>query len=215
MQRAGATRTGGICVAYPGGVSEPVFFATPAEFRAWLEEHHDTRTELIVGFYKKASGKPSITWKEAVDQALCFGWIDGVRRSLGDDAYTNRFTPRRRGSNWSAINIQRVRELIEAGQMAPAGLAAFEARTPERSAVYSYEQERAAAALDGEQEREFRANPAAWDWFQSRPPGYRRGAIHWVVSAKRPETRARRLAALIEDSAAGRKVGPLRPPGTE
>jgi uncharacterized protein YdeI (YjbR/CyaY-like superfamily) len=193
-------------------VSEPIFFTSPGEFRAWLEANHDRRDELIVGFYKKASGKPSMTWPEAVDQALCFGWIDGVRRSHGDDAYTNRFTPRRRGSNWSAINIKRVGELIEAGQMTPAGMKAFEARTEAR---YSYEQERAAAALDAGQEREFRANPAAWEWFEARPPGYRRSAIHWVVSAKRPETRARRLATLIEDSAAGRAIGPLRRPGAE
>jgi uncharacterized protein YdeI (YjbR/CyaY-like superfamily) len=193
-------------------VSEPIFFTSPGEFRAWLEANHDRRDELIVGFYKKASGKPSMTWPEAVDQALCFGWIDGVRRSHGDDAYTNRFTPRRRGSNWSAINIKRVGELIEAGQMTPAGMKAFEARTEAR---YSYEQERAAAALDAGQEREFRANPAAWEWFEARPPGYRRSAIHWVVSAKRPETRARRLATLIEDSAAGRAIGPLRRPGAK
>jgi uncharacterized protein YdeI (YjbR/CyaY-like superfamily) len=191
-------------------VSEPVFFATPADFRVWLEANHDSAAELIVGFYKKASGKPSLTWPEAVDQALCFGWIDGVRRGHGEDAYTNRFTPRRRGSTWSAKNIARVGELIEAGEMTPAGLAAFEARTAARSAIYSYEQERAAAVLDAEQEREFRAQPAAWEWFQARPPGYRRSAIHWVVSAKRPETRARRLATLIEDSAAGRAIGPLR-----
>jgi len=189
-------------------VSEPLFFETPAEFRAWLEDNHDACTEVIVGFYKKGSGKPSLTWPEAVDQALCFGWIDGVRRSHGDDAYTNRFTPRRKGSNWSAINIKRAGELTELGQMTPAGLKAFEART---EAGYSYEQ-RAAAALDAEQEREFRANPAAWEWFQSRPPGYRRTAVYWVVSAKREETRRRRLATLIADSAAGRTIGPLTRP---
>jgi uncharacterized protein YdeI (YjbR/CyaY-like superfamily) len=193
-------------------MSEPIFFKTPAEFRAWLEANHETSTEVIVGFYKKASGKPSMTWPEAVDQALCFGWIDGIRRSHGDDAYTNRFTPRREGSNWSAINIKRVGELNESGQMTPAGLKVFEARTDARSAVYSYEQERAAAALDAEQEREFRANARAWEWFRSQPPGYRRTAIHWVVSAKRPETRQRRLATLIEDSAARRRIGPLTRP---
>ena len=148
-------------------MSEPIFFKTPAEFRAWLEANHETSTEVIVGFYKKASGKPSMTWPEAVDQALCFGWIDGIRRSHGDDAYTNRFTPRREGSNWSAINIKRVGELNESGQMTPAGLKVFEARTDARSAVYSYEQERAAAALDAEQEREFRANARAWEWFRA------------------------------------------------
>jgi uncharacterized protein YdeI (YjbR/CyaY-like superfamily) len=192
-------------------MTEPLFFETAAEFRAWLEANHEASTEVLVGFYKKGSGKPSMTWPEAVDQALCFGWIDGVRRSHGDDAYTNRFTPRRKGSNWSAVNIKRVGELTEQGQMTPAGNKAFEARTEARSAVYSYEQ-RAAAALDAEQEREFRANPAAWEWFQSRPPGYRRTAVYWVVSAKREETRRRRLATLIADSAAGRTIGPLTRP---
>jgi uncharacterized protein YdeI (YjbR/CyaY-like superfamily) len=194
-------------------VIEPVFFATPADFRAWLEANHESSAELLVGYYKKGSGKPSITWPESVDQALCFGWIDGVRRSLGDDAYTIRFTPRRPRSVWSAVNVKRAAELIELGQMTPAGMAAFEARTERRSGIYSYEQARDAAALDAGQEREFRANPAAWEWFQAQAPSYRRGAIWWVVSAKREETRRRRLAALIEDSAAGRTIGPLTRPG--
>ena len=191
---------------------EPVFFATPAELRAWLERHHADRDELWVGLYKKATGRPSVTWPEVVDEALCFGWIDGVRRSLGPDSYVNRITPRRRRSNWSAINIKRVGELIEEGRMTPAGLAAFEARTDDRSAVYSYEQRRT-AALEPEQEARFRAVPEAWEWFQARAPSYRRAAIHWVVSAKRPETRERRLATLIEDSAAGRTIKPLTRPG--
>ena len=188
---------------------EPTFFATPAAFRAWLERHHADRRELWVGFHKKGSGRPSMTWPEAVDEALCFGWIDGVRRSHGPDSYVNRFTPRTARSNWSDINVARARELIETGRMTPAGLAAFEARSGDRSGVYSYEQRRA-AALDDEQERRLRAVPAAWEWFQSRPPSYRRAAIHWVTSAKRPETRERRLSALIEDSAARRPVKPLR-----
>jgi uncharacterized protein YdeI (YjbR/CyaY-like superfamily) len=190
---------------------EPTFFATPADFRAWLERHHADRRELLVGFYKKGSGRPSITWQESVDEALCFGWIDGVRRSLGDDAYTIRFTPRQARSTWSAVNVRRAQELIEAGRMTPAGLAAFEARGDDRTAIYSYEQRRQ-AALDAEQERRFRAVPEAWEWFQARPPSYRRAAIHWVTSAKRPETRERRLRALIEDSAAGRLVKPLTRP---
>jgi uncharacterized protein YdeI (YjbR/CyaY-like superfamily) len=188
---------------------DPVFFATPAELRAWLERHHADREELWVGLYKKGSGRPSVTWPEVVDEALCFGWIDGVRRSLGPDSYANRLTPRRARSNWSAINIKRVGELIEEGRMTPAGLAAFEARSDDRSAVYSYEQRRN-AELDDEQERRFRKVPEAWAWFQARPPSYRRAAIHWVTSAKRAETRERRLATLIEDSAAGRAIGPLR-----
>jgi uncharacterized protein YdeI (YjbR/CyaY-like superfamily) len=190
---------------------EPVFFATPAELRAWLERHHADRDELWVGLYKKASGRPSVTWPEVVDEALCFGWIDGVRRSLGPDSYVNRLTPRRPRSNWSAINIKRVGELIEEGRMTPAGLAAFDARTDDRSAVYSYEQRRA-ATLEPEQEERFRAVPDAWEWFQARPSSYRRAAIHWVVSAKRQETRERRLRTLIEDSAARRTIKPLTRP---
>ena len=192
-------------------MTDPTFFATPAEFRRWLEEHHATSRELLVGFHKKGSGRPSMTWPESVDEALCFGWIDGVRRSLSADAYTIRFTPRQKRSTWSAVNIARAKELIAADRMTPAGMAAFEARTDERSAIYSHEQ-RTAATLDPDQERALKANPAAWEYFQSRPPSYRRAAVHWVTSAKRPETRERRLGALIEDSAAGRPVGPLRRP---
>jgi uncharacterized protein YdeI (YjbR/CyaY-like superfamily) len=190
---------------------EPIFFAARAELRAWLERHHTDRDELWVGLYKKRSGRPSITWPEVVDEALCFGWIDGVRRSVGPDSYANRVTPRRARSNWSAINVKRVGELIDAGRMTPAGLAAFEARTGDRTGIYSYEQRRN-AALDAEQERRFRAVPEAWEWFQARPPSYRRAALHWVTSAKRPETRERRLRTLIEDSAGGRTVKPLTRP---
>jgi uncharacterized protein YdeI (YjbR/CyaY-like superfamily) len=192
-------------------VTEPVFFATAAEFRAWLEANHADRDELLVGFHKKGSGRPSITWPEAVDEALCFGWIDSVRRSIDEDSYTNRFTPRRARSNWSVVNIRRVRELIDEGRMTPTGLAAFERREEKRSGVYSFEQ-RHAATLDDDQERRFRAAADAWEWFQSRPPGYRRAALHWVMSAKRPETRERRLATLIEDCANGRTVKPLTRP---
>jgi uncharacterized protein YdeI (YjbR/CyaY-like superfamily) len=190
---------------------EPTFFRGPAEFRAWLEAHHADATELLVGFHKKATGKPSMTWPESVDEALCFGWIDGIRRSLGDESYTIRFTPRKSRSTWSAVNIARARELNEEGRMRPAGLWAFEARTDDRSAIYAYEQ-RHAAKLDPEQEREFRSNAAAWKFFQSRPAGYRRNAIWWVVSAKREETRLRRLRTLIEDSAAERTLRRLTPP---
>lgn len=189
---------------------EPTFFATPAKFRAWLQKHHDTAPELLVGFYKKGSGKPSITWPEAVDQALCFGWIDGVRRSLDDERYMNRFTPRRPGSNWSAVNIKRAKELSDLGLMHPAGLKAFEART-DRSGVYSYEQ-RHSVKLDESYERRFRRNEKAWEYFTSRPPSYRTSAVYWVMSAKKEETRERRLARLIDDSAHGRTVPPLTPP---
>jgi len=184
---------------------EPTFFATPAEFRAWLEEHHATETELLVGFYKKGSGRPSITWPESVDEALCYGWIDGVRRSLGEEAYTIRFTPRQRRSFWSNVNIRRAGELIAEARMRPAGLAAFEGRTGERSGVYSFEQ-KDEIAFDEAQAREFRAAAGAWDFFQSCPPWYRRTATWWVISAKKEETRAKRLATLIADSAAGRPI---------
>jgi uncharacterized protein YdeI (YjbR/CyaY-like superfamily) len=191
---------------------KPAFFAAPEEFGAWLEEHHESATELLVGFYKKGTGKPSITWEESVEQALRFGWIDGVRRSLGDESYTIRFTPRKPTSNWSLINVAKVEELRERGLMAPAGLRAYEARTPDRTGVYSSERSEA-AVLAPELEQRFRANSEAWQWFSARPPGYRRTATHWVVSAKREETRARRLQQLIDCSAEGRTVPPLTPPG--
>jgi uncharacterized protein YdeI (YjbR/CyaY-like superfamily) len=188
---------------------EVVFFTTPARLRAWLEKHHATKAELWVGFHKKASGKPSITWPEAVDEATCFGWIDGVRRSVDETSYANRFTPRKPTSTWSARNTRRAKELIKEGRMRPAGLAAFERRTPDRSGTYSYEQ-RGEARFSPDQARRFRANRAAWTYFQSRAEGYRRTATWWVVSAKREETRQRRLQTLIEDSAQGRSIGPLR-----
>lgn len=187
---------------------KPKFFATPEQFGVWLEEHHETATELVVGFHKKGTGRPSISWPESVEQALRFGWIDGVRRSLGDESYTIRFTPRKPTSNWSLINVAKVEELKERGLMAPAGLRAYEARTPERTGVYSSERTRP-AVLPAEFERRFRASPAAWEWFAARAAGYRRTATHWVVSAKRAETRLRRLQQLIDCSAEGRDVPPL------
>ena len=184
---------------------QPTFFPAPASFRAWLEENHERAPELWVGFHKKATGKPSITWPEAVGEALCFGWIDGIRRSLGDESYMIRFTPRKPRSTWSAVNIARAKELVAEGRMRPAGLAAFEARSDDRSAIYSYEQ-RHAAKLAPDEEREFRANERAWTFFEAQPPSYRKTALWWVVSAKREETRTRRLRTLIEDSANGRKL---------
>ena len=187
---------------------EPLFFETPADFRRWLEKHHRSAPELLVGFYKRGSGRPSITWPESVDEALCFGWIDGVRRSLDDESYTIRFTPRRPGSNWSLINIRKVEALIRDGRMKPAGLEAFEARDEAKSGVYSFEQ-RENAKLDKKAEATFRANRAAWRFFQAQPPGYRKIAAFYVMSAKREETRERRLRTLIADSAAGRRIGLL------
>jgi uncharacterized protein YdeI (YjbR/CyaY-like superfamily) len=189
---------------------EPTFFATPNEFRAWFEENHERESELLVGFYKKGTGRPSITWPESVDEALCFGWIDGVRRSLGDEAYTIRFTPRKQKSTWSAININRVGELIEEGRMQPAGLKAFHAREESNSRIYSYEN-RDKAVLDPALEERFRANEKAWNFFQVQPAGYRKTATYWVASAKQEPTRLRRLQTLIEDSEAGRRLAHLTP----
>ena len=185
-----------------------MFFKTPAAFRAWLEKHHETESEIWVGYYKKATGKPSMTWSEAVDEALCFGWIDGKLQRIDDERHRQRFTPRRPQSNWSAINIAKVAELRAQGRMTAAGEAAFAARREDRSAVYSYER-RHEAAFDAEQEATFRGNEAAWAWFGDQSPSYRQTATFWVVSAKRPETRARRLATLIECSAEARRVPPL------
>jgi len=186
---------------------KPTFFATPSEFRTWLEEHHDTAQELWVGFYKKSSGKPSITWPEAVDEALCFGWIDGVRKGIDDVSYTIRFTPRKPRSIWSAVNVKRASELASLGLMRPAGLKAFEERAEEKSGLYSYEQEN--AELNDAYEQQFRANTKAWDFFQAQTAWYRRAAIWWVISAKKEETRLKRLATLIEDSEHGRTIPPL------
>ncbi len=189
-----------------------LFFGTPDDWRRWLVEHHAERREVWVGFHKKGSGRPSITWPEAVDQALCFGWIDGVRKSLDADSYRIRFTPRKPSSTWSSVNIRRVGELTDLGLMHPAGLAAFEARKPERSGVYSYEQ-RDQAGLDPTHEEQLRANPSAWEFFQAQPPWYRKAATWWIVSAKREATRLKRLATLIECSEQGHTVPPLTRPG--
>jgi uncharacterized protein YdeI (YjbR/CyaY-like superfamily) len=189
---------------------EPTFFATPGELRAWLEEHHATETELVVGFYRKGSGRPSITWPQSVDQALCFGWIDGVRRGIDDESYSIRFTPRKPRSTWSAINVKRAAELTEQGLMYPAGLAAFDRRSDDNTAIYSYEQRRT-AKLEPAMEQRFKEDERAWAWFQDQPPSYRRTATHWVVSAKKPETRERRLQQLIADSKAGRRIALLAP----
>jgi uncharacterized protein YdeI (YjbR/CyaY-like superfamily) len=190
---------------------EPIFFSSPKEFRKWLAKNHAKETELWLGYHKKATGIPSLTWEEAVDEALCYGWIDGVRKRIDDATHMQRFTPRTKTSNWSARNIERVAELTSKGLMRSAGRKAFEARTPDRSGVYSYEQRRD-VKLAPEQEKEFRKNKKAWEFFESKPPSYRRPAIWWVVSAKREETRARRLERLIEDSARGQTVPPLTPP---
>jgi len=186
---------------YP--MSKPTYFRTEANFRRWLEDNHQTVPELLVGFWKKGSGKPSIDWPQARDQALCFGWIDGVRKSLGDEAYTIRFTPRRKGSIWSKVNVERFAALKAGGQMTPAGERAYE-ENKGKSGLYAYE--RALAALSAEDEAQFRRNAAAWADWEKRPPGYRKVVLHWVTSAKKSETRARRLAILIKSSAEGEKI---------
>jgi uncharacterized protein YdeI (YjbR/CyaY-like superfamily) len=188
----------------------PVFFATPGEFRTWLARHHESERELWVGFYKKGTGRPSITWPEAVDEALCFGWIDGIRKSIDAESYTNRFTPRKPTSNWSEVNTRRMQELIAAGRVKPAGLRAFEARTSEKSGVYSFEQRQNPAFAPGALQS-FKAHADAWRFFQAQPPGYRRLVTWWVVSAKQEATRARRLKILIDHSADRQRIDLLRP----
>jgi uncharacterized protein YdeI (YjbR/CyaY-like superfamily) len=189
---------------------KPLFFPTAADFRRWLAANGHTNAELVVGFYKRTCGKPSITWPESVDEALCFGWIDGVRHSLNAECYTIRFTPRKAKSQWSAVNIKRVAELKRSGRMTAAGMKAFEGAT-DQPRKYAYEQ-RQAAAFDAKSERRFRANKPAWDYFQSKPPWYRRIATFWVISAKKEETRERRLATLIDDSANSRPIKGLSRP---
>ena len=189
---------------------KPIFFASPQEFYDWLEEHHETETEVYVGYYKKATGLPSLTWSEAVDQALCFGWIDGRVNRIDDERHMQRFTPRKPSSNWSKVNVEKVSRLKRAGLMRPAGMMAFDKRSDKKTKIYSFERED--ATLPPEYKNRLRANSAAAEYFNGRPPWYRRTATHWVVSAKREETRLRRLAQLIEDSAKGLDVKPLRRP---
>jgi uncharacterized protein YdeI (YjbR/CyaY-like superfamily) len=190
---------------------ERTFFATPADFRAWLKANHEKVRELWVGFYKKGAGRPSITWPESVDEALCVGWIDGLRKSIDAESYRIRFTPRKSTSAWSAVNIGRVRELIGQGRMLPVGLKAFERRTDARSGCYAYEN-RKAAVLSEIAEQQFRSRPRAWKFFQSQPAGYRKTAIWWVISAKLEATRQKRLETLIADSQAGRRIGAVSRP---
>jgi uncharacterized protein YdeI (YjbR/CyaY-like superfamily) len=183
---------------------KPRFFVTAADFRRWLERHHRNSPELLVGFYKRGSGKPSITWPESVDEALCFGWIDGVRRNLDEERYTIRFTPRRGHSIWSAVNMRRTRALIDAGRMAPAGLEAYGARRPNASGRYSYEQR--PAELVAPYSVMLKRNAAAQRFFSVQAPSYRRAAIWWVLSAHREETRLARARTLVKLSAAGKLI---------
>jgi uncharacterized protein YdeI (YjbR/CyaY-like superfamily) len=181
----------------------PTYFPTEVDFRRWLEANHESAPELLVGFWKKGSGKPSIDWPKARDQALCFGWIDGHRKSLGEDAYTIRFTPRRKGSIWSTVNVERFEALKAAGLMTPAGERAYE-ENKHKTGVYSYE--KPLASLTAEEEQLFRKNKAAWADWEKRPPGYRKTVLGWITSAKRPETRAKRLTDVIAVSAEVRRL---------
>lgn len=189
-------------------MTEAMFFATADELRAWYEENHTTAAELIVGYWKKHTGRSGLSHTEAIEQALCFGWIDSIGRRIDDDRYQVRFTPRRKGSVWSTVNVTAVARLTEQGLMRPAGLRAFEERRADRVATYSYEQPED-VRLDDEQLALLRADEKAWEWFSAQSPSYRKAAVHWVVSGKRADTRERRLRQLITDSAAGRRVPPL------
>ncbi len=192
---------------------KPLFFATPAELRAWFDAHHQTEPELLLGFYGKGTGRPSVTWPQAVDEAIRVGWIDGQVRRIDETSHTRRFTPRRAGSIWSTVNVEKAKRLIAAGEMRPAGLRDLERRVDDRSGVYSYEQA-TEPELGDAYETALRGDADAWTFFSAQPPGYRRAATWWGISAKREQTRERRIATLIEDSAAGRSVKHLTRPAS-
>ena len=187
---------------------KPTFFASQQGFRQWLEENHDKSDEILVGFYKVDSGKPSMTWSQSVDQALCFGWIDGIRKSIDNESYCIRFTPRKPRSTWSGINIQKIEGMTKQGFMHPAGIAAFEKRRDQTSEIYSYENK--PKRLTSEYEIRFKSNSKAWDFFYLQPPSYQRTVFYWVMSAKQEQTRQKRLAELIADCEAGLKIKPFR-----
>jgi uncharacterized protein YdeI (YjbR/CyaY-like superfamily) len=189
---------------------KPRFFKSSGEFRSWLSRNRASASELWIGFHKKASGKAGISYGEALDEALCFGWIDGVRKSIDATSYTIRFSPRKPKSLWSAVNTRRVAALTKAGRMDPSGLEVFRNRDPTRSRLYSYERER--AELDGPLLERFRSRAAAWRFFESQPPSYKRTVTYWIMSAKQEETRSRRLDALIAESEHRRRMGLLTPP---
>lgn len=180
---------------------EPLFFKIPGELRKWFVKNHSSQTELLVGFYKIGSGKQSITWSESVDQAICFGWIDGVRKSIDEHRYMIRFTPRKPKSIWSAVNIKKVEALSKLGQMEPPGVLAFEKRKEANSKIYSFEQEH--VALSKEFLKIFKGNKAAWKYFQSQAPSYQKAASWWIISPKQEQTRLKRLNELMERSASG------------
>jgi uncharacterized protein YdeI (YjbR/CyaY-like superfamily) len=188
---------------------KPTFFRTPAEFREWLVKHHATADELLVGYYKTGAGKPSITWPESVDEALCFGWIDGIRKSINEISYAIRFTPRQPGSIWSSVNIKRAQALIEQGRMQSAGLKAYEARRENKSGLYSYEQR--SVELEEPYNRLLKKNKAAWHFFQAQPASYRKAVSWWIISAKKEETRLKRLEKLTAYAVQGQRLPELTP----
>lgn len=184
---------------------DPYFFKTPTEFRQWLDKNHATATELLVGFYKIHTGKPTMTWLESVDQALCYGWIDGVRKSLGEESYTIRFTPRKKTSIWSAVNIKKMEELTEKGLVKPAGLKAYEYRTEAKSKVYSHERAED-AKLSAAMERTFKTNKKAWEFFSTQAPSYQKMIFHWIVSAKQEKTQQSRFEKVLKASDEGKRL---------
>jgi uncharacterized protein YdeI (YjbR/CyaY-like superfamily) len=186
-------------------MTAPLFFQSAKAFRKWLSSNADAASELIVGFYKVDSGRPSIAWPESVDEALCFGWIDGVRKRIDDESYQIRFTPRKPTSIWSAINITKFQDLQARGCMTPAGVKAFSHRTDKKSVIYAYEQE-ATAQLSPQELRTFKRESAAWGYFEDCPPGYKKVLLHWVTTAKKTETRASRLGTLMQACAAGKRL---------
>lgn len=187
---------------------KPIYFQKQTDLRKWFEKNHLTKKELIVGFYKKDSGRESITWSQSVDEALCFGWIDSIRRSIDRKSYSIRFTPRNPKSVWSAINIKKVENLFKLGLMKPAGIAAFNKLDQDKSKIYSFEQR--SVKFDKKYETIFKRNKKAWAFFSEQIPSYQKPAIHWVMSAKQEETRLRRLNILVNDSARLQKIAPLR-----
>jgi len=187
----------------------PTFFQTPSAFREWLKQHHAKADALWIGYYKKGSGKPSITWPESVDEALCYGWIDGVRKSIDDISYTIRFTPRKPDSIWSSVNIKRAQTLIEQGQMQTAGLKAYQARKENKSGIYSYEQR--SVDLEEPYNGLLQKNEAAWSFFQMQPASYRKAVSWWIISAKKEETRLKRLEKLMAFSVQGQRLPEYTP----
>lgn len=189
-------------------MKEPLFFATPSDLRAWFEAHHQTEKEVWIGYYKKATGIPSIDWSQSVDEAICFGWIDGIRRSIDEKSFKIRFTPRNPKSHWSGVNLAKVEKLLELGKMTPAGLEVYHRRDEKKSRQASYERQN--VELDTEYEARIRQNENAWQYYENLAASYKKASIHWVMSARKEETRLRRLEILIQSCEAGQKIPLLR-----